>query len=106
LVPPERGQRNPAVRLASPAQDRSRARNNPVLGNPEVITSAARLGYTPAQVALAWLLRLRPNLLLIPGTTSLRHLEEDMAVANIELDAEARQLRGRESPGSSDSRSP
>jgi pyridoxine 4-dehydrogenase len=68
------------------------ARNNPVLGNPAVIATAARLGYTPAQVALAWLLRLRPNVLLIPGTSSLRHLEENMAVANIELDAEARQL--------------
>jgi pyridoxine 4-dehydrogenase len=68
------------------------ARNNPVLGNPGVLATADRLGYTPAQVALAWLLRLRPNVLLIPGTSSLRHLEENMAVANIELDAEARQL--------------
>jgi pyridoxine 4-dehydrogenase len=68
------------------------ARSNPVLGNPGVIATAARLGCTPAQVALAWLLKLRPNVLLIPGTSSLRHLEENMAVANIELDAEARQL--------------
>ena len=68
------------------------ARNNPVLGNLGVIAAAARLGCTPAQVALAWLLRLRPNVLLIPGTSSLRHLEENMAVASIELDAEARQL--------------
>jgi pyridoxine 4-dehydrogenase len=68
------------------------ARNNPVLGNPVVIATADRLGYTPAQVALAWLLRLRPNVLLIPGTSSVRHLEENLAVANIELDAEARQL--------------
>ncbi len=68
------------------------ARGNRVLGNPGVIATAARLGYTPAQVALAWLLRLRPNVLLIPGTSSLRHLEENMAVANIDLDAEARQV--------------
>jgi pyridoxine 4-dehydrogenase len=68
------------------------ARGNPVLGNPGVIATATRLGCTPAQVALAWLLHLRPNVLLIPGTSSLRHLEENMAVANIELDAEARQL--------------
>jgi pyridoxine 4-dehydrogenase len=68
------------------------ARANPVLGNPAVLATAGRLGYTPPQVALAWLLRLRPNVLLIPGTSSLRHLEENMAVANIELDAEARQL--------------
>jgi len=70
------------------------AGTNPVLGNAAVIATAARLGYTPAQVALAWLLRLRPNVLLIPGTSSRRHLEENMAVANIELDAEARQLLG------------
>jgi pyridoxine 4-dehydrogenase len=82
------------------------ARNNPVLGNPGVIATAARLGYTPAQVALAWLLRLRSNVLLIPGTSSLRHLEENIEVANIGLDAEARQLLSRESPGSGDSRSP
>jgi pyridoxine 4-dehydrogenase len=68
------------------------ARANPVLGNPAVLATAARLGYTPGQVALAWLLRLRPNVLLIPGTSSLRHLEENLAVADIELDAEARQL--------------
>jgi pyridoxine 4-dehydrogenase len=70
------------------------AGNNPVLGNPGVIATAARLGYSPAQIALAWLLRLRPNVLLIPGTSSVRHLEENMAVANIELDAEARELLG------------
>jgi pyridoxine 4-dehydrogenase len=68
------------------------ARANPVLGNPGVMATAARLGYTPAQVALAWLLRLRPNVLLIPGTSSLRHLEENMTVANVVLDGEARQL--------------
>jgi pyridoxine 4-dehydrogenase len=68
------------------------ARGNPVLGNPAVVATATRLRCTPAQVALAWLLRLRPNVLLIPGTSSLRHLEENLAVANIELDAEARQV--------------
>ena len=67
-------------------------RSNPVLGSPQVIDTAARLGHTPAQVALAWLLNLRPNVLLIPGTSSVRHLEENMAVADIELDAEAREL--------------
>jgi aryl-alcohol dehydrogenase-like predicted oxidoreductase len=68
------------------------ARNNPVLGNPDVIATATRLGCTPVQIALAWLLRLRPNVLLIPGTSSVRQVEVKMAVANIELDAEARQL--------------
>jgi pyridoxine 4-dehydrogenase len=68
------------------------ARVNPVLGDPRVIAIAARLGHTPAQVAMAWLLSLRPNVLLIPGTSSTRHLEENMAVANIDLDAAAREL--------------
>jgi pyridoxine 4-dehydrogenase len=68
------------------------ARGNPVLSDPRVIATAARLGHTPAQIALAWLLNLRPNVLLIPGTSSIRHLEENMAVANIELDTEAREL--------------
>ena len=65
---------------------------NPVLGSPQVIRAAARLGHTQAQVALSWLLSLRPNVLLIPGTSSIRHLQENMAVANIGLDAEAREL--------------
>jgi pyridoxine 4-dehydrogenase len=68
------------------------ARGNPVVGDPRVSATAARLGHTPAQIALAWLLSVRPNVLLIPGTSSTRHLEENMAVANIELDAEAREL--------------
>jgi len=65
------------------------ARGNPVLGNPQLVRNAARLGHTPAQVALAWLLSLRPNVLLIPGTSSVRHLEENVAVAGIELDQQA-----------------
>jgi pyridoxine 4-dehydrogenase len=68
------------------------AEGNSVLGEPRIITTAERLGHTPAQIALAWLLSLRPNVLLIPGTSSIRHLEENMAVANIELDTEAREL--------------
>jgi aryl-alcohol dehydrogenase-like predicted oxidoreductase len=65
-------------------------RNNPVLTNQEVTSAARRLGRTPAQIALAWLLSLRPNILLIPGTSSVRHLEENLEVANIELDDKAR----------------
>jgi len=65
-------------------------RNNPVLTNPEVTSAARRLGRTPAQIALAWMLSLRPNILLIPGTSSVRHLEGNLEVANIELDDEAR----------------
>src|SRR5476649_1549987 len=58
-------------------------RPNPVLGNEYVVGNAKRLGITPAQVALAWTLGLAPNILLIPGTSSLRHLEENLAVADI-----------------------
>jgi aryl-alcohol dehydrogenase-like predicted oxidoreductase len=68
------------------------ARGNPVLVSAQVADTAARLGCTPAQVALAWLLDLRPEVLLIPGTSSMVHLEENMSAANIELDAEARTL--------------
>jgi len=49
---------------------------------------------TPAQVALAWLLDLRPEVLLIPGTSSISHLEENLAAANVVLDSEARDLLG------------
>jgi len=66
------------------------AHDNPVLGNPRVIENAERLGHTRAQVALAWLLSLRPNVLLIPGTSSVRHLEENLAVAGVELDQQAK----------------
>jgi len=62
------------------------APDNPVLGNPVVRRTAERLGRTPAQIALAWTLTLAPNVLLIPGTSSVRHLEENMAVADIDLD--------------------
>lgn len=46
---------------------------------------AARLGTTPMQVALAWLLQRARNILLIPGTSSLAHLHENLAAAKIEL---------------------
>jgi pyridoxine 4-dehydrogenase len=47
---------------------------------------AARLGVTPMQVALAWLLARAPNILLIPGTSSLGHLRENLAAAELQLD--------------------
>lgn len=50
---------------------------------------AARLGATPMQVAQAWLLQRSPNLLLIPGTSSVAHLRENLAVADLELPADA-----------------
>lgn len=46
---------------------------------------AAKLGATPMQVALAWLLRRAPNILLIPGTSSVAHLRENLAAATLEL---------------------
>jgi aryl-alcohol dehydrogenase-like predicted oxidoreductase len=51
---------------------------------------AARLRATPAQVALAWLLGLAPNILLIPGTRTREHLAENLAAAAIDLDEAAR----------------
>ncbi len=51
-------------------------------------TVAARLGATPMQVALAWLLRRSPNVLLIPGTSSIAHLHENLASASIDLSTE------------------
>ena len=50
---------------------------------------AVRLGATPMQVALAWLLRRAPHILLIPGTSSLAHLRENMTAATLRLSDEA-----------------
>jgi len=62
--------------------------DNPVLGNAAVKQTAADLGYTPAQIVLAWTLSVAPNILLIPGTSSVAHLEENIAIADIELPAD------------------
>ncbi len=64
---------------------------NPVLSHELVGNAAQRLGRTPAQVALAWTLSVAPNVLLIPGTSSVRHLEENLDVASIELDEDTRE---------------
>ncbi len=50
-----------------------------------LIGVAARLGVTPMQAALAWLLKRAPNILLIPGTSSLDHLRENLAAATLAL---------------------
>ena len=50
---------------------------------------AGRLGATPMAVALAWLLQRSPNMLLIPGTSSVAHLRENAAGAGLELPADA-----------------
>jgi pyridoxine 4-dehydrogenase len=49
---------------------------------------AKQLGVTPMQTALAWLLQRAPNILLIPGTSSVGHLRENLAAANLELPSE------------------
>lgn len=50
---------------------------------------AKELGATPMQVALAWLLQRSPNILLIPGTSSLAHLRENLAARDLVLSSEA-----------------
>jgi len=50
---------------------------------------AARLAATPMAVALAWLLQRSPNILLIPGTSSVEHLRENVAGAGLQLPGDA-----------------
>jgi pyridoxine 4-dehydrogenase len=67
-----------------------------VTDDAKVISVAARVGATPAQVGLAWLLARADNILLIPGTSSLAHLEENLAVADVNLsDADLAELNDR-----------
>ena len=62
---------------------------NPVLTAQATRSVACRLGATPAQVALAWLLAQAPTVLLIPGTSTIAHLEENLAAGELVLDEEA-----------------
>jgi pyridoxine 4-dehydrogenase len=64
-----------------------------VAEHPAVIAAAADLGATPAQVGLAWLLAHDPGTLLIPGTRSIEHLAENLAAADVLVDAAALSLR-------------
>ncbi|MCW2586856.1 MAG: oxidoreductase [Frankiales bacterium] len=57
-----------------------------VRGNPSVVAAAQQLDATPAQVALAWTLAQSPVVLLIPGTSSVAHLDENLAAADLDLD--------------------
>ncbi len=59
------------------------------LQSKELNTVAASLGATPMQVALAWLLKRAPNILLIPGTSSRAHLRENLAAAELAIPADA-----------------
>jgi aryl-alcohol dehydrogenase-like predicted oxidoreductase len=54
-----------------------------------VAEAAERLGATPSQVALAWLLRRSPAMLPIPGTSTVAHLEENIGAASVQLDDES-----------------
>ncbi|HVY11462.1 MAG TPA: oxidoreductase [Mycobacteriales bacterium] len=69
----------------------SRVGRQPPLANPVLTEVAARLNATAAQVALAWLLDVAPNILLIPGTRTRDHLAENNATAGIRLDGRARE---------------
>ena len=57
--------------------------------DPVVLDIAGELGATPAQVGLAWVLAHAPNTLLIPGTRSIAHLEENIGAAEVTLSADA-----------------
>jgi pyridoxine 4-dehydrogenase len=60
-----------------------------LLGAPQVVAEAERLAVTPAQLVLAWTLTIAPNVLLIPGTSSLDHLRENLASSSVDLDTHA-----------------
>jgi pyridoxine 4-dehydrogenase len=60
-----------------------------VTEHPAVIAAAASADATPAQVGLAWLLARNPRTLLIPGTISLAHLDENIAAGTIRLDPDS-----------------
>jgi aryl-alcohol dehydrogenase-like predicted oxidoreductase len=60
-----------------------------VLGAPAVVAEAERLAVTPAQLVLAWTSTIASNVLLIPGTSSLDHLRENLASSTVNLDREA-----------------
>jgi pyridoxine 4-dehydrogenase len=59
------------------------------LQSSELSDVAKQLGATPMQIALAWLLHRSPNILLIPGTSSVAHLRENLAVADLKLPADS-----------------
>lgn len=59
-----------------------------VTDEPAVIAAADELGVTPSQVGLAWLLQHAPHVLLIPGTADAGHLEANLAVGSIAIDAQ------------------
>jgi pyridoxine 4-dehydrogenase len=83
----------PFCPLGRPGQVRQR-----LLSEPALAAVAVRLGATPVQAALAWLLDLAPNILLIPGTRTRAHLAENLDAAEIRLDAVTRAELNRHFP--------
>jgi pyridoxine 4-dehydrogenase len=73
-------------------------RRRRLLADPVLAAVAVRLGAAPVQVALAWLLDLAPNILLIPGTRTRAHLAEDLGAAGVRLDDAARAELARRFP--------
>lgn len=72
-----------------------RAGRQEILNSSFMVGLARRLQASPAQVALAWLLDLAPNILLIPGTRTRTHLAENLRSASVEFDDEARRELAR-----------
>jgi pyridoxine 4-dehydrogenase len=85
----------PFCPLGLPGEQRHRLLTDPVLA-----ALGKRLGATPVQVALAWLLDLAPNMLLIPGTRTRAHLAENLAAGGVKLDDPARAELARRFPAS------
>jgi pyridoxine 4-dehydrogenase len=71
---------------------------NALLTSPVLVGLGARLGATPAQIALAWLLDLAPNILLIPGTRTRQHLAENIRSGSVRVDNAARAELARHFP--------
>jgi aryl-alcohol dehydrogenase-like predicted oxidoreductase len=83
----------PFCPLGSPGEVRHR-----LLADPVLAALGIRLGATPVQVALAWLLDLAPNVLFIPGTRTRAHLAENLASTGVELDDDIRTELARHFP--------
>jgi pyridoxine 4-dehydrogenase len=79
-----------------------RAAQNALLTSPALTSLAVRMEATPAQIALAWLLDLAPNLLLIPGTRTRAHLAENIHAAGVRLDDATRADLARHFPARTD----
>jgi pyridoxine 4-dehydrogenase len=75
-----------------------RGAQNAILTSPVLVDLGERLGATPAQIALAWLLDLAPNVLLIPGTRTRQHLTENIGSAGVRIDEAARAELARHFP--------